>query len=369
MPRATQAQDNTMNTNDPLNKYRFMDSLEGVPETISIKKETPWSSLKSIAPGIMVCGLVTLSSIMISEHYATPVMLMCLLIGMAFHFLYEESTAQRGIQFTSQHILKIGVALIGARIMISQFTSLGLAALLGIAAITLVILSLGPMLGRLFGLNREQGLLIGGATAICGASAALAISSVLPASKNLERQTLTAVIGVTAMGTAAMILYPVILGIVGLNDHHSGVIIGGTIHDVSQVVGAGYSVSNEAGNTAVLIKLIRVFMLLPVLVGITWMYQHKDEGHKTQRFFAIPPFLLGFIVLATLNSIDMLPSEVTHGLEFLSKWLLIMAIAAVGLKTSMKDVLSLGYGPAALVVAETVILIGFYCILIVTKII
>lgn len=349
-----------MNTSDPLSKYRFMDSLEGVPEPPGPEHEPFLDFLRAIAPGIMVCGLVTLAAMLISEHYSTPVMLMCLLLGMAFHFLFEAPKTRRGIQFTSQNVLKIGVALIGARIVLSQFTALGLPALVGISAITLMILMAGPVLGRLFGLDREQGLLIGGATAICGASAALAISSILPPSKALERQTLTAVIGVTAMGTAAMIGYPVILGLLGFDSYHSGIIIGGTIHDVSQVVGAGYSISPEAGNAAVLIKLIRVFMLLPILLGLAWVYKNARPG-QTLRFPFVPPFLLGFIALVALNSLGALPGEIPHGLEVLSKWMLVMAIAAVGLKTSMKEVFSLGYGPALLVVAETAILFGFYC--------
>ncbi|MCB1592360.1 MAG: YeiH family putative sulfate export transporter [Alphaproteobacteria bacterium] len=352
-----------MKTRDPLEKYRFMDSLEGVPEDRGPLKETPLALLRSVAPGLMVCGLITLASILISEHYSTPVMLMCLLIGMAFHFLYEDPKTRRGIQFTSQHVLKIGVALIGARIMLSQFTALGFYALAGISLITLFILFIGPVLGRLLGMDREQGLLIGGATAICGASAALAISSVLPPSKNLERQTLTAVIGVTAMGTAAMIAYPVILGVTGFDSYHSGVIIGGTIHDVSQVVGAGYSISPEAGNAAVLIKLIRVFMLLPILIGLAWLYKTHPSATTKRRFFSVPPFLIGFLVLAGLNSAGALPGDAAHMLETVSKWMLVMAIAAVGLKTSMKEVVTLGYGPVLLVVTETLILLAFYCAL------
>jgi uncharacterized integral membrane protein (TIGR00698 family) len=168
------------------------------------------------------------------------------------------------------------------------------------------------------------------------------------------------VIGVTAMGTAAMIGYPVVLGLLGFDSYHSGIIIGGTIHDVSQVVGAGYSISPEAGNAAVLIKLIRVFMLLPILLGLAWLYKNARPG-QTLRFPFVPPFLLGFMLLAALNSLGALPDGVPHGLEVVSKWMLVMAIAAVGLKTSMKEVFSLGYGPAVLVVAETGILFGFYC--------
>ncbi len=351
-----------MNKNDKLEKYRFMDSLEGLPSTQDTVRETLPQSLRSLSPGIMVCGLVTLSATLISEHYSAPVMLMCLLIGLAFHFLFEDAKIRRGIQFTSQHILKAGVALIGARILFSEFDSLGFFALAAISLTTVLILISAPYLGRLFGLDRELGLLIGGATAICGASAALAISSVMPASKSLERHTLTAVIGVTLMGTFAMVVYPVLLGILDYSPYHSGVIIGGSIHDVSQVVGAGYSVSEDAGDAAVLVKLIRVFMLLPILLALSFLYRNRSVQRNSRMLF-IPPFLVGFILLAGMNSLGLMPVGLSDSLGSISKWLLVMAIAAVGLKTSMKDLFSLGYGPTLLVVSETAILFIFYCVL------
>ena len=351
-----------MNNNDKLEKYRFMDSLEGLPDPLEKVREPFFDYTRSLLPGVMVCGLVTLASTLISEHYSAPVMLMCLLIGLSFHFLFEDEKIGKGIQFTSQHILKVGVALIGARILFSQFDSLGFIALSAISVTTLLVILMSPFLGRVFGLDRELGVLIGGATAICGASAALAISSVMPPSKTLERHTLTAVIGVTLMGTVAMVVYPVILGLLDYSPYHSGVIIGGSIHDVSQVVGAGYSVSDDAGDAAVLVKLIRVFMLLPILLGLSFIYSNPSSS-KRSRLLSVPPFLIGFIALAGLNSSGLLAEPITEGLAIVSKWLLIMAIAAVGLKTSMKDLFLLGYGPTLLVVSETALLFCFYCIL------
>ncbi len=348
-----------MKTNDPYEKYRYMDSLEGVPQS----KDSPSFKARflSIAPGVMVCALITLSSVMISEYYSSPVMLICLLIGMAFHFLFENKTTQHGIQFTSQQILKIGVALIGARIALSQFTDIGIYALAGISGITLLIFAMGPLLSKCLNMDREQGVLIGGATAICGASAALAISSMLPSSKKLEQNTLTAVIGVTAIGTLAMVIYPILLGFLGVDEYYSGVIIGGTIHDVSQVVGAGYSVSPQAGDVAVIVKLVRVFMLLPILFGLAWLYKGNAKKNNNKEPF-IPLFLIGFLVLAVLNSLGLLTNGVSQTMESLSKWMLVMAISAVGLKTSAQDVLSLGYRPVLLVVLETLILFVFYYI-------
>ncbi len=157
--------------------------------------------IRALMPGILVCAMVALAAHFIAQHYAAPVMLLCLLLGMIFHFMSQESPTKKGVQFTSQTILRMGVAFIGARIMLSDFTALG-GGTLGLVILAIgIVIALGVVWAWLLKLDREQGLLIGGATAICGASAALALSTVMPKSKTLEQNTLIAVVGVTAMGT------------------------------------------------------------------------------------------------------------------------------------------------------------------------
>src|SRR6185312_7645057 len=127
-------------------------------------------------------------------------------------------------------------------------------------------------------LSSVFGVLSGGAVAICGASAALAIASVLPRSDTRERDTILAVVSVTALSTIAMILYPVFAISIGLDHRHAGVFIGGTIHDVAQVVGAGYTISNETGDIATYVKLLRVAMLLPAAFTISFLYARSGKG-------------------------------------------------------------------------------------------
>lgn len=342
-----------------LDKYDYLDSIEGFHPADSGKKPPLWQRARELAPGILVCATVALAAKFIAQHYAAPVMLLSLLLGMIFNFMSQEGPTKKGVQFTSQTILRIGVALIGARIMLSDFTALGGVTLsVVILAIGLVI-ALGVMWARLLKLDPEQGWLIGGATAICGASAALALSAVMPKSKTLEHNTLIAVVGVTAMGTLSMIFYPVIIGFLGFNDHQAGILIGGTIHDVSQVVGAGYSISEDAGDTAIIVKLVRVFMLVPVLFLFAWGFRNRKENDPSGRF-VFPLFLVGFIALVTLNSLHILPADILHFLQTSSKWLLIMAITAVGMKTSLKTMFSLGWKPLFLILVETITISIFY---------
>lgn len=344
---------------DPLEKYDYLDSIEGFYPEQSEKKEPLLNRMRALAPGILVCGTVALAAKFIAQHYAAPVMLLCLLLGMVFHFMSQEGPTKRGVQFTSQTLLRIGVALIGARIMFSDLTALGGGTLtLVIVAIGLVI-ALGVAWAWALKLDREQGLLIGGATAICGASAALALSSVMPKSKTLEHNTLIAVVGVTAMGTLSMIFSPVIIGFLGLNDHQAGILIGGTIHDVSQVVGAGYSISEEAGDTAIIVKLVRVFMLVPILFLFALGFR-KQQAQASSGRFIFPFFLIGFVALVIMNSLDLIPEELVNLLQGSSKWLLVMAITAVGMKTSLKQMFSLGWRPVFLILVETVMISILY---------
>ena len=138
--------------------------------------------------------------------------------------------------------------------------------------IILVILTFGfgTLLSYIFGRKLAFGLLAGGSVAICGASAALAIASVLPYNKNRTKDVLFVVIGVTILSTVSMIIYPILFKSIGMNEIESGYLIGATIHDIAQVVGAGYSISEESGIIATLIKMIRVTLLPIVMILVMY---------------------------------------------------------------------------------------------------
>jgi len=224
---------------------------------------------KSRAPGLLVTLVVAMAAAFLGSHYKGSVLLFALLLGLALHFVSEDKRCAAGIQFASSTVLRLGVALLGLRITINHVITLGwktVAALMVAVGLTIM---LGLVLARLLKVESSLGLLIGGATAICGASAALAISSVLPKNAQLESNTTLTVVGVTALSTMAMVVYPLITNWLGFDAVTSGKFIGATIHDVAQVVGAGYSLATEAGNAATITKLMRVAFLMPVLVVIS----------------------------------------------------------------------------------------------------
>ena len=313
--------------------------------------------LRSVYPGVLVSGTIALAATWLSQAYHTPVMLFALLLGIAFHFLHEEGRCRTGIEFSSRSLLRLGVALLGLRITLTQVASLGalpiLTVIAGVATTSLV----GLWLGRALGLGRLFGLLSGGAVAICGASAALAISTTLPKYPLKERDTVLTVVGVTTLSTIAMVLYPLIVTALHLDHVRAGIFLGGTIHDVAQVVGAGYMISPETGDISTYVKLLRVAMLIPVTLAVSFAV--REPGAQGARMMpTVPMFLIGFAALVVLNSLTRLPDEVLQFASSASNWCLVTAISALGMKTSLRDLVSVGWRPLGLMVAETVWICG-----------
>ncbi|MFT4792883.1 MAG: putative integral membrane protein (TIGR00698 family) [Paracoccaceae bacterium] len=317
--------------------------------------------LYDYGPGIAVSVVVAAAAKFLSEHYGAPAMLMALLLGIAFHFLAEEGRCAVGIGFTSRAVLRIGVALLGARISVDLLIGLGPELIALVVLGVVATIGFGLLGARLLGRGWRFALLTGGAVAICGASAAMAIAAVLPRNERSERNLIFTVLAVTVLSTLAMIAYPVIAQALGLDDLATGVFLGGTIHDVAQVVGAGFSVSEQTGETATLVKLIRVTMLAPVVLifslGIR-SFAEADQGGGP-RPPLVPVFVLGFLALAAMNSVGMIPPGVGAALGDLSRWALLVSIAAVGMRTSLKSILGVGSQAIVLIVAETVFLAGF----------
>lgn len=317
--------------------------------------------IKAIIHGVLVSIVIAIAAQFLAEHYKAPAMLLALLLGMAFHFLAEQTPCMKGIEFSAKTVLRIGVALLGARISVDYLIGLGpKPILLLVVAIVLTIL-FGFLTARLLRLSWKFGFLSGGAVAICGASAAMAIASILPKHKNSERDLLFAVISVTILSTIAMVIYPLIAQFVELDNRATGIFLGGAIHDVAQVVGAGFSISDEVGDTATLVKLIRVSLLAPVILiaSIIIGYFFKGILSQGQKPPLLPPFILFFIALAGANSLAIIPAPLAEFLSALSRWMLLIAIAAVGMKTSLSKLFDVGGKAVGLVVLETAFLAMF----------
>ena len=310
---------------------------------------------RTLAPGVLACAVIAAASAFLAEHYGAPVMLFGLLLGMAMNFLSADGACKAGIEFTARHVLRVGIALLGLRITAGQVAALGWEpALLVLASVTATI-TVGIVAARLMGFDWRFGLLSGGATAICGASAALVLSAALPVHPLKDRATLFTVICVSMLSTVAMIAYPVIARAVGLPDIQAGVFLGATIHDVAQVVGAGYSISTPVGDAATLVKLMRVATLLPVILVAT-LFTRDRSAPAGQRPPLLPGFALAFAALVAINSMGWVPHALQTAGSDISRWCLLAAIAGIGLKTQMRELAAVGWRPVALMLGETVFL-------------
>jgi uncharacterized integral membrane protein (TIGR00698 family) len=314
--------------------------------------------IKTLLPGIMVATTVGMAALFLSDHYGAPAMLFALLLGIAMSFLHQGTQCKTGIEFTASTILRIGVALLGLRIAFGDLIALGWkTGLLLVVAIMSTIL-LGIVLAKAFGLQKRFGVLTGGAVGICGASAAMAISAVLPDSKDKDRDTLLTIIGVTALSTMAMVVYPIIAGMLGLDETATSIFLGGTIHDVAQVVGAGYSVSEQTGVLATLTKLVRVALLMPVVVCILLVLRMNLDKTTHAKAPGIPLFLIGFVILMSINSMVALPEALTKISTDISRFALVIAIAAIGMKSNLSQLLTVGFKPILLLMLETAWIAG-----------
>jgi len=326
-----------------------------------------FSSLTLRLPGTLVCVVIALAATFLSEHYGGPQLLYALLIGLAFHFLCSNPRVRPGVDFCGRSLLRVGVALLGVRITLTQVAKLGLESAVVIAVGVALTILFGLLLARWLKRPREEGLLSGGAVAICGASAVLALSSVLPQTRENERFTLLAVVGVTVLSTLSMVIYPFALKAIGLPPEQAGIFLGGTIHDVAQVVAAGMMLGPAVGDTATVVKLFRVMLLMPIVVLVAISYRnHPDTRATDDEVPLVPGFLLAFIVLVLLASIGTFTPDMTQLASSTSRWLLVTAIAAAGIKTSFEDLLKLGWQPVAMLVGETVFIASLVLAAIVT---
>ncbi len=308
-------------------------------------------------PGLLLSATIALAVRFVSDRLGGPAMLYALLFGMAFNFLTEDERFASGIYFASRNILRFGVALLGLRITTGDVTELGWQVVALVMASVIVTILLGGLIGRAFGLKGDQSVLSAGAVAICGASAALAIASVLPSHKDHERNTIMTVAGVTALSTVAMVVYPVFVTYLEYDNATAGVFLGATIHDGAQVVGAGYIISDQTGEISTLVKLIRVACLVPVVIVIS-LITHRSRAESPDRRPLLPWFLVAFVVLVIVNSLGWVSPDVNSALAPVSSWCLLTAVAALGVKTSLKALSDVGPAPISVMVLQTLLLAG-----------
>lgn len=296
-----------------------------------------------------------------------PAMVIALLIGVALNPLAARPLFEPGMGLAVKRLLRIAVALLGLRIALGDIVALGPTTALIVILSMVVTVIAGFAMARAMGQEAGYGALAGAATAVCGASATLATATVVPQYKGKEADIAFVVVAVNALSTLAMVFYPVLGAILGLDERNLGIMLGATIHDVAQVVGAGYAISPETGDTAVIVKLFRVFLLLPVVLVIGWYFAARTEGRAPgapSPKVPVPVFAIVFLVLCVINSIALTQpalapfyEPVRSFLVAVSQWGLLIAIAALGLGTSVRAIAALGWRHALSIVVTTLVIL------------
>ena len=313
-------------------------------------------SIKLKYPGFVLSVLLGIAAMAIAQKYSAPVMLFAIMTGLALHPAYEPTKFKAGIDWCARPLLLTGVALLGFRVNVQDVAELGfIAPVIAISALVLTIL-IGCLMAKFLKMPSKLAVLISSSVAICGVSAAVAIASVLPQSKSSERNLALTVAGVTAMSTLAMITYPIISQWLNHSNLQAGIFIGASIHDVAQVVGAGYSISDPVGNSSTLVKLVRVSALLPVTLIIGFLFRNKLTVNNRKYSDILPPFLIIYLIIAALNSYQLFPSMIqSFGVEA-SRYCLIFSLVAIGLKTNLKSISEVGRAPLLLLLGCTLFL-------------
>lgn len=320
----------------------------------------PAQRLALVLPGVTICMVIALAAGFAAARTGTPPMLWALLLGTALHYLSQEVRAAPGVEVCAGTLLRLGVGLLGARITAADIAALGSGSVLVLLGAVATTLCVGIVAGRRLGLPLSAGVLAGGATAICGASAALAIAAVLPRDERLQRDTIVVVVMAALLSTVAMLAYPLLARSLGLDPAAAGLFLGGSIHDVAQVVVAGYALGQETGNVAAIVKLSRVALLAAVVAGVALAFRRSAaasmQGHRPAL---LPGFVVLFMALAILQSAGALPGSLTAAAGEASQACLMMGVAALGMKTSFATLARAGWRLPALMAVTTAWIAAF----------
>lgn len=299
-----------------------------------------------VFPGLAVCGIASIAAAWLSEHYGMPIILMGLLIGLALNFVAADPRTHRGLDYASRTFLRIGIVILGTQVTIAQIGALGLVPFAALLVVMALAFGGGLLGARLAGQPSANGVLSGGATAICGASAALALYSVIGKERLSQAQFALTLVGISLASALAMTVYPILADYLSLTDRQAGFLIGASIHDVAQAIGGGYAYSDAAGAYATIVKLARVALLAPIVALVSLFYmRHGTGGERLPiwRRLAMPWFITAFLATVLLNSLIDVPAIVTSTSLTASKALLLLAVTATAMRSRMDLILQMGW--------------------------
>lgn len=308
-------------------------------------------------PGFIFIAMLAISSYLIAQlpaisHAGISSLVVAIIAGILIgNSWHHPASWTPGIQFAAKRVLRTAIILYGFRVTFQEIASVGVEALLLDIFVVTTTLIVGYYLGKkLLRLDRDLSLLIAAGAAICGAAAVLAVEDVL---KSEPFKATVAVATVVVFGVLSMFLYPALQhwGVLGLTEQQFGIFAGASVHEVAQALVAGTSVSADAGKVAVIVKMIRVLLLVPVLFVLAQLHQRgKSSEHKKSVRHSVPWFAVGFVLVIGFNSLSLFSTNVTSYINQFDMLLLTMAMGAIGVETKWKKIKTVGVKPLYLAV-------------------
>ncbi|MCU0884688.1 MAG: putative sulfate exporter family transporter [Beijerinckiaceae bacterium] len=331
------------------------------------------ATIRKLAPGVLLSLAVAVASYLAAPllksltggRVALPDMVIALIIGIALHSVVMTPRFEPGMTFCVKKLLRWAIGLLGLRIALGDIIGLGLGVALLVVAAMIITVASALWLAKVLDRDAGFGALAGAANAVCGASATLATATVVPDYKRKSADIAFTVVMANAISTVVMLAYPPLCLWLGYDERLTGIMLGATIHDMAQVVGAGYAVSDSVGNTAVIVKLFRVFLLLPMVLAIGWWFL-RSGAQTGEAKVPVPVFALVFLALCVLNSLMVASPGLAAATGYpvikgllgeASKWGLLIAIAALGLGTSLTSILTIGWRHMAVFMGATLVIL------------
>lgn len=304
--------------------------------------------------GILFVSLFALASMYLAEmNWLTKIGISPLIIAILLGITYGNSLRPHlptlwvpGVQFSAKNLLRIAIILYGFRVSYQQIAAVGIEGLLIDLFVVIFTLMFGYWMGvKVLKLDRHLTILISSGSAICGAAAVLAVEDVL----HSESYKATVAVGtVVLFGTLAMFIWPILqhFNVLNMSENQYGIFVGASVHEVAQALVAGTNVSVSAGNTAVIVKMTRVLLLVPSLILLSLNQRRFLKIEKNQKInFKFPWFALLFVVMIGINSLHILPETVIQWINECDIFFLTMAMAAIGMETSLQKIKEVGLYP------------------------
>ena len=313
-------------------------------------------------PGLLLCAAIAAAAIGLRRlpgMAAFSPMILAMVLGVLIHNLVRTPAGVRpGVVFSQKPLLRWAIVLLGLQLTVTQVIAVGGPGLAVIVIATFATFVFTVWFGRVLGVDRQLAELIAAGTSICGASAIVATNTVTRAS---DEDVAYALASITLFGTIAIFVYPLLKVVLALDAHAYGLWAGASIHEVAQVVAAAFQGGQDAGEFGAIVKLSRVMLLAPLVLGLGLMAARrlrKADAGAPHLQAPVPWFVFGFIAMVALNSVVVLPAEVRGPLTLVTTFMFTMALAAMGLETDVRKLHAKGLRPLALGAAATLFIAG-----------